>query len=220
VSDRDVDQLLADLRGRLEAGVATRPPRRWHRRGTRRAAALLAVLMLAAGSTAVATRSVWAPSAPGDRGAGGPVVRLLAGGPATARWSLAAERCADGSVATFLRVGEGGAGRGCDGRPSAVSSYYDPAGRKTYIFAVVPAAARTAQLGLRGTPAGSATPGVVALDVVPRPADPLALERGGLPASAVVIAGHPGAWTPATVAVVDDHRRMLLRCQEARCTVG
>lgn len=218
MSDRDVDQLLADLRGRLEAGVATRRPRR--RRGTRRVTALVAVVMLAAGSTAVATRSVWAPSPPGDHGEGGPVVRLLAGGPATAPWSLAAQRCADGSVATFLRVGEGGAGRGCDGRPSAVGSYYDPAGQKTYIFAVVPAAARTAQLGLRGTPAGSATPGVVALDVAARPADPLALERGGLAPSVVLIAGHSGAWTPATVAVVDAHGQMLLRCQEARCTDG
>jgi hypothetical protein len=220
VSDRDVDQLLADLRGRLEAGIATQPPRCWRVRGTRRLTALVAVVMFAAGSTAVATRSVWAPSAPGDRGDGGPVVRLVAGGPATARWSVAARRCADGTVASFLRVGEGGAGRDCDGQPSAVGSYYDPAGQKTYIFAVVPAAARTAQLGLRGTPAGSAAPNVVALDLVARAADPLALERGGLPASSLLIASYPGAWTPTTLAVVDDHRQMLLRCQEARCTEG
>jgi hypothetical protein len=53
-----------------------------------------------------------------------------------------------------------------------------------------------------------------------RAADPLALQRGGLSPSAVLVAGYPGAWVPATVAVVDDHRQMLLRCQEARCTDG
>jgi hypothetical protein len=56
---------------------------------------------------------------------------------------------------------------------------------------------------LRGTPTGSSTPGVVALTVATRAADPLALERGGLAPSAVLVAGYPGAWTPATVAVVD-----------------
>jgi hypothetical protein len=84
----------------------------------------------------------------------------------------------------------------------------------------VPAAAKSAQLGLRGTPAGSSAPRVTQVTAAPKPADALAVSRGHLPPSAVLVASHPGAWTVATVAVLGRSGRVDLRCQEARCTGG
>jgi hypothetical protein len=220
MSDRDVDQILVDLRGRLEAAALVKARSRPRLRGVRRVALVVALVSGAVVSTAVATRSVWAPSAPGDDGRGGQSVQVAVGGAASARWSLAAQRCVDGGVATFLRVGGGGAGRGCGARPAPISSYYDPQGQKTYVFALVPVAASTAQLGLRGTPTGSSAPRVTQVTATPEPADALAVSRGHLPPSAVLVASHPGAWTVATVAVLDGSGQVDLRCQEAQCTGG
>jgi hypothetical protein len=218
VSDRDVDQILVDLRRRLEATALAKPTTRRGLRGVRRVALVLALASSAVVSTAVATRSVWAPSAPGDAGRGSQPVQVAVGGPASARWSLAGQRCSNGGVATFLRVGGGGAGRGCGARPAPISSYYDPRGQTTYVFALVPASAKTARLGLRGTPAGSSVPRVIQVTTAPGPADALAVSRGRLPPSAVLVASHSGAWTVATVAVLDRAGQVDLRCQETQCT--
>jgi hypothetical protein len=217
MSDRTVDELLADLRGRLEAADRarrSRPGRAWRRR---RGLALVVVATLVLGSTATATRSVWAPSAPGDRAPGGEVVQVAAGGSARGGWTLAAQRCEDGSVATFLRVAAAGAGRGCGGRPAPVGSYYDPAGQRTYVFALVPASAHDVQLGLRGTPDGSSVPTVARIAVRPSAADPLALQRARLAPTAVAVGSREGAWTVATMAVLDRAGRVVARCEEARC---
>jgi len=211
VSDRDVDQVLADLGRRLEAvASARRRRRRWPRR--RLIVALAAGLSLLA-STALATRSVWAPPAP-DAGRGGPTVQLAAGGPPTGRWTLAAQRCADGSVAAFLHVGAAGAGRGCGGRPRTIDAYYDPDNDKTYIFAVVPATTRRARLVLHGAS------GSVGVAASVRPGDHLAERVGRLGPSAALVVSRAGVWTPTAASAVDGGGRVLLHCEEERCTDG
>ena len=220
MSDRSVDELLGDLRRRLEAADAARRSRPRRVGPRRRGILLVAAVVLAVASTATATRSVWAPSAPDDRGEGGPVVQLAAGGAARTAWALAARRCADGSAATFLRVGAGGTGRGCDGRSRAVRSYYDPDARRTFVFALVATSARAVQLGLRGTPSASSVPTVTRLTVRPRAADPLALSRARLARTALAVGSVGGAWTVATMAVVDGAGRVIWRCEDARCGGG
>lgn len=215
MSDRSVDELLAVLRRRLEAADRARRARGSRAGRGRRGATLAAVVALALVSTATATRSVWAPSAPDDHGSGGAVVELAAGGGAPAAWSLAARRCADGSVATFLRVGAGGAGRGCEGRSAPVSTYYDPDVGRTFVFALVAVSAREAQVGLRGTRGESSVPTVTQITVRPRPADPLALRKARLSATAVAVGSVRGAWTVATMAVLDAAGRVLWQCEGA-----
>lgn len=220
MSDRDVEQMLADLGSRLAAADRARRPGPVRSKRRRRAAVLGAVVTLALASTATATRSVWAPSAPDDHGSGGAVVELAAGGAAGGAWTLAARRCGDGSIATFLRVGGGGAGRGCDGRPAPVSSYYDPDEDRTFVFALVAPSARGVQLGLRGTPSGSGVPTVTRTRIHPGRADPLAMHKARLSPVAVAVGSVRGAWTVATMAVLDGAGRVLWQCEEARCGVG
>lgn len=213
MTGRDVDVILADLGDRL-AAAAEVPPRRTRRLARRTVVGML-VSSLTFGSTALATRSVWAPAAPGPDVVGGLTVRVAS----TATVGLAAQRCTDETVATFLRIGGGGAGRGCDARPAPIGTYYDPATQRTYVFGLLGATGSTAMIGLRGTPASSSVPQVAELTAALEPADPLAVTRGHLPSGSVVLlAQRAGAWTVATVVIYDRSHRTVLRCQEARCT--
>jgi hypothetical protein len=219
MTDRSVDELLGDLGRRLEAAARVGSPRRRRRRlrGARRTVLIVAAVLLAAGSTAAATRSVWAPSTPGDRGPGGPEVRLATGTAAGVVWWLAARRCADGSVATFLRVGAAGAGRVCGGKPSPVGTYYDPARNRTSVFGLVPATARFVRVGLRGTPPGATAAGVTQASGPVLAADAEAVRRGGLAARGVVVVTRAGAWTPVTLTAQDANGMTVWSCEEARC---
>jgi hypothetical protein len=147
-------------------------------------------------------------------------VRLATGTAAGVVWSLAARRCADGSVATFLRVGAGSAGRVCGGDPAPVGTYYDPDRNRTSVFALVPATARFVRVGLRGTQPGATAAGVTQIAGRVLAADGEAVRRGGLAARGVAVVSRAGAWTPVTLTAQDANGTTVWSCEEARCAAG
>jgi hypothetical protein len=90
----------------------------------------------------------------------------------------------------------------------------------TYVFVLVAASAKSAELGLRGTSAGSSAPRVTQVTAAPKPADALAVTRGRPSPSAVLVGSYAGVWTVAIAAVLHVSRQVDLRCREAPCTEG
>lgn len=198
MSAREPDAVLDELGLALRRGFAreqARPP--WRRRlralliacrRVPRRAALLAVLALLGGSTAVATHdTLWAPGLPDlpaglrepgavapDRGGTRPVY-VAAGAEQGVGWRLSASVCRYGdvrAVGLFLSVPRGGGGARCDVAsrlpstgvtPQAVAdrrvqTYFDPVTSRTWVFGILPAGAAVAEVHSRAYPQSGGGP--------------------------------------------------------------
>jgi hypothetical protein len=235
MSAREPDAILAELGHDLRAAWARPPRRRVLARWPRGLVLVLALLALV--PTALATRdAIWAPEpAPlpeGVRPPGalapqrtGAQVYVAAGAERGVAWRLTASACDYGrvrAVGVFLTVPGGGGGARCDlasrragvgVTPSAlarrlVQTYFDPVSGRTWAFGALPAAARTVDV----TGAAART------RVAARPADPVAVAKGGLPAGMrVFVAVLDGAHDVPLVTARDRSGAALLVCRAGRC---
>jgi hypothetical protein len=233
---REPDAILAELGHDLHRAWR-RPPRR-SRIASWRPGLLLALAMLVIVPTAVATRDAIFAPAPGrlpdavrPPGAvvprhAGEQVYVAAGSLRGVAWRLSASACDYGdvrAVGVFLSVPGGGGGARCDlatrGTGLGVSpdvlahrlvqTYFDPVANRTWAFGALPSDAR--EVDVRAT-AGQAT-------VASMPADPEAVAKGDLPAGMrVFVAALDGPGDVPTVAARDASGRVLLTCEEGRCT--
>lgn len=236
MSGRDPDAVLEELGRQLRDGFAAADRAPWWRRALARRRALrpllLGLLLAGGASTALATRDVLRapaiPAPPPVPGALAPdrstlptyVARGTADGVA---WRLSASSCAYGGVrvvAAFLEVPGGGGGTRCDvaaaSRPPAalaarrVLSYYDPVGDRTWVFGVLPAAARSATVTV---------PSGVRVTVATGPVDVRGATGAGLDRTArVLVAVVPGAVTTFRVRVADGASHPVLSCPSRSCS--
>lgn len=210
-ASRTPEQLLDELRRELAAGYRAR--RRWRRLPTRtpvswrRAAALVGALAAVGGSTAAATRTLFAPAPPVPRLQR--LAAILASGDAPRGWwQLSVTRCArpTGSVSVLLRTAAGGAGSACGPVVQAPTELLGPHG--AIAFAIVPAGAARVELALG---AGRRT-------VAPIAADADALRAAHLPPGLrLYVTRLPPGRTVAAATVLDRAGDRLLVCQEDRC---
>jgi hypothetical protein len=237
MSAREPDAVLAEL-GRDLHRAWRRPPRR-SRIASLRPGLLLALAMLVIVPTAVATRdAIFAPAPallPDSARPPGAVAPLHAGKQVYVAegslrgvaWRLSASACDYGdvrAVGVFLSVPGGGGGARCDlatrgpgvGGVSPdvlahrlVQTYFDPVANRTWAFGALPADAR--EIDVSATGAQAAVPSV--------PADSEAVAKGGLPAGMrVFVAALEGPRDVPTIAARDGAGRVLLVCEQGRCT--
>jgi hypothetical protein len=236
MSGREPDAILAEL-GRDLHRAWRRPPRRL-RIASWRPGLLLALAMLVIVPTAVATRdAILAPvpaSLPDAARPPGGVAPLHAGDQVYVAagvlrgvaWRLSASACDYGdvrAVGVFLTVPGGGGGARCDLATRAdgigaspevlarrlVQTYFDPVANRTWAFGALPADARDVEVSA----AGAQT------TVASMPADPEAIAKGDLPAGMrVFVAALDGPRDVPVIAARDASHRLLLTCEEGRCT--
>lgn len=210
-TSRTPQDVLDDL-GR-ELGIAYRAGPRGTRarigavRGWRRAAAVIAFVAVMGGSTAAATRTLFAPAPPVPR-----LQRLAAilatGDTARGWWQVSVSRCArpaDG-VSVLLRTHEGGAGSPCG--PPVQPPTVLLGSEREFAFAIVPAGTERVELAL-GTSRRSVSPLAV---------DAGALRAARLPAGLrVYVARLERGQVVTAVTAFDGAGRLVLACQERRC---
>jgi hypothetical protein len=238
MSAREPDTILAELGGDLHRAWR-RPPRR-SRIASWRPGLLLAVAMLVIVPTAVATRdAIFAPApapatlpdAARPPGAVAPLhageqVYVATGSLRGVAWQLSASACDYGdarAVGVFLSVPGGGGGARCDlatrGTGVGVSpdvlarrlvqTYFDPVADRTWAFGALPPDAREVDV--------SATTAAATVQSVP--ADPEAVAKGELPRGMrVFVAALDGPRDVPAIAARDRSDRVLLTCEEGRCT--
>lgn len=208
---RTAEEVLDDLARELGAAYRARPQRARVRfravRGWRRAAVMVTVVAVMGGSTAAATRTLFAPAPPVPR------LQRLAAILATHNtsrgwWQLSVSRCAhpaDG-VSVLLRMREGGAGSPCG--PLAQPPTVLLGRNGELVFAIVPAGTVRVELAL-GTSRRSVVPLAVDADV---------LRAARLPAGLRAYVARLKRGQAVTAATAfDGAGHLVLACQELRC---
>ena len=218
MSEREPSEILAAFGRDLRAARAPR------RRPWRRVVLLVVAVLAAGGATAAATNSLWGPAPrPSELAlpAGAPVpdavspqLGLANGG----GWRLSGSACRFGArttVALFLTVPGGGAGRRCDALPRAVVAgpvppptlFTPPRGRgRTFLFGAVPAGTTRVQLVFLRSRSGRAELREFRARRIRRPW-----------AGAVFVARVPREVRLLTTIGLDEAGRPTVRCDPERC---